>query len=404
MAQFTGVRTTAQTGTTEDRIIREVGAEIGLLEPNEGPLITLLSRMKKSRAVGSPKVEWLEDDYTARWGVIGAAAYTSVATTWTVVDSRPFVRGDVLLIPKVNTTVTAPEAVVIYSVASNSSILVVRGFGGTTADTVATSQDFTVIGSAHPEGGGVATAKNTSVATVVSYCQDFKTSINITDVAAATKVYGAPNGDRMREHAKKLKEHKVAMNRALLFSSAYYTTGLTAYSTDPVRSTMGINSVIASNIYNAGGILTRKAFEGFSRMSFRYGKREKILLACPKLCSAINEWGNKFLMVSPGEKKFGVKVQQVETAHGTWLLVNDWMLEDGSAGYGFSNTAFSLDLDQIGYFYLSANGKNLDTAIYEDVVKDGATRVIDEIRTFGGFEIHQEKYHAKLWNVTDYQE
>lgn len=404
MAQFVGVRTTAQTGTTESRIIREVGAEIGLLEPNEAPLITLLSRMKKSRGVKSPTVEWMEDDYTARWGLIGAAQYDSDDTTWTVTDSRIVVAGDVLLIPKVNTTVSAPEQVLVYSVPSNSSILVVRGFAGTTADTVATSQDFTIIGSAHAEGGAVATPKNTTIATVTSYVQDFKTACSITDIAAATAVYGAASGDRMREHAKKLKEHKIAMNRALLFSKPSYSVSYTAYSTNPVRSTMGINSVISSNITNAGGILTRKQFEAYSRQSFRYGAKQKILLAPPLLCSAINEWGNKFLSVSPGEKKFGVKIQQVETAHGTWLLVNDWMLESGSAGYGFSNTAFSLDLDQIGYFYLAANGENLDTKIYEDVVKDGSTKKVDEIRTVGGFEIHQEKFHSKLWNITDYQE
>ena len=106
--------------------------------------------------------------------------------------------------------------------------------------------------------------------------------------------------------------------------------------------------------------------------------------------------------MKPGETKYGVKVQQVETAHGTWLLANDWMLES-QGNYGFGSMAFSVDVDQLRYMYLSNNGVDRDTAIHEDKVQDGSDKVVDEILTEGGFAIMQEKYHARLWNVTDFQ-
>jgi hypothetical protein len=165
---------------------------------------------------------------------------------------------------------------------------------------------------------------------------------------------------------------------------------------------MGLIPAIKTNITDAGGTLTKKVFEGFSRQAFRYGNNTKILLAAPTIKSAINEWAREFLLVKPGETKYGVKIQQIETAHGTWLLVNDWMLESVGS-YGFGATALSVDLDQIRYMYLSNNGINRDTAIHEDVVNTGEDKVVDEILTEGGYAIQQEKYHARLFNVQDYQ-
>jgi hypothetical protein len=235
----------------------------------------------------------------------------------------------------------------------------------------------------------------------VSYTQIFKTSIEFAKTAIATQVYGAPNGDRAREHKKKLAEHKIQLNSALLFStpSENMTGGPGG---KPIRTTMGLIPAIKTNITDAGGTLTKKVFEGFSRQSFRYGNNTKILLAAPTIKSAINEWAREFLLVKPGETKYGVKIQQIETAHGTWLLVNDWMLESVGS-YGFGATALSVDLDQIRYMYLSNNGINRDTAIHEDVVNTGEDKVVDEILTEGGYAIQQEKYHARLFNVQDYQ-
>jgi hypothetical protein len=107
--------------------------------------------------------------------------------------------------------------------------------------------------------------------------------------------------------------------------------------------------------------------------------------------------------MKPSERVYGVNVQQIETGHGVFMLVRDWMLEDGvTGGNGFAGMAFAVDLDEIEYFYLNENGLNRDTHITENAVVDGADRIVDEILTEGGFAIHQEKYHAKLYNVTDY--
>jgi len=168
-----------------------------------------------------------------------------------------------------------------------------------------------------------------------------------------------------------------------------------------LRTATGIDSIISTNIYDCDGTLTRKALQSFARSAFRYGKTEKILLCAPIICDAFSEWGNSFLQTKSGETKWGMKVTQVETAHGTFQVVRDWMLENQST-YGWGGVAYALDLDQIEYLYLSANGENRDTKLEMNVVQNGTDSKVDQIISECGFRIRQEKYHAKLANVTDY--
>lgn len=403
MAQVIGQRSTNQ-AITETRLVRQVADEIGLLEPNQAPLVTMLMRLKKRVPIKSPRWEWFEDDYVARWAVNGVDTINAVttSTTVTVTDGSLFVAGDLFVIPKLAGSSAMPEVMRVTAVTGNV-LTVVRNIGGTALDTMLPGGALRIIGNAFEEGAPLPVAKTTAPSKLITYTQIFRTTCKFTKTQVASQVYGAPSGDRVREHKKKLIEHKSLLNSALLFGQA--SENLTGGpSGQPIRTTMGLLSAIKTNLTDAGGTLTKKVFEAWSRQSFRYGAQTKMLLACPLLKSAINEWSREFLMVTPGENKYGVKVQTVETAHGTWLLVNDWMLESGVSGQnGFGNIAFSVDVDQLRYVYLSNNGVDRDTHLTEDAEKAGADYVIDEILTEGGFAIQQEQYHSRLFNITDYQ-
>lgn len=401
MAQVSGIRTTNQ-AVVETRLVRQVHDEIGMLEPNVAPLITLLMRLKKRVPVKSPRWEWFEDDYVARWGTNGGAAANNNpgSTTVTVVDGTVFVAGDLFVVPKTVDVATAPEMVRVVSIAGNA-LTVIRDVGGAGIDTIPANAPLRIVGNAFEEGAPLPNSKTTAPVPKITYTQIFRTTCEFSKTAIASQVYGAPSGDRPREHKKKLAEHKQLLNAALLFGRASESMagGPTG---KPIRTTMGLLSAIQTNITDATGTLTKKVFEGFSRQAFRYGPNTKLLLAAPMIKSAINEWAREFLLVKPGETKYGVKIQQIETAHGTWMLVNDWMLES-VGNYGYGATALSIDMDQLRYIYLSNNGVNRDTSIHEDVLKNGDDKMVDEILTEGGFAVQQEKYHARLMNVTDYQ-
>jgi hypothetical protein len=401
MAQIIGNRTTSQ-AITETRLIRQVGAEIAMLEPNEAPLITFMNRLKKRRAVKSPRWEWFEDDYSARWTQVGTSTIgnSTSSTSITVVDGTIFVPGDLFVVPNAVSSSAAPEICRVTAVVGNL-LTVVRDIGGVGAVTMNASAALRLLGNAYEEGGAIPTAKTTAPSAKITYTEIMRDVIDLSNTNIAAQQYGTPN-ERQRLHTKKLKEHKIKMNASFLFGTA--TESLSGGPTSkPIRTTMGLNSVIATNVTDAAGTLTQTTFETFSRSAFRYGKKEKLLLCAPKIKSAINEWAKGFLMVKPGEKKFGVDVTQVQTAHGIWLVANDWMLEDGVSGQnGFGGIAYSIDMDMLEIIYLSNNGMNRDTHIRENVIVDGRDAMVDEVLSEIGLVVMQEKYHAKLFNVTGY--
>lgn len=403
MAQLAGQRTTSQT-ITEERLVRQVDDEIGMLEPNVAPLLTALNELKKRRAVKSPRIEWYESDYVARWAQnsSSAVANNAASTTVTVTDGTLFVPGDCFIVPKAVSSSAIPEMCRVTVVAGDV-LTVVRNVGAAGIDTIAASAALRLCGPAAEEGAAIAAAKCVAPTKKYTYLQIFPTVLDITGTAEASEVYGASGGDRKREHAIKLKEHKIKINSALLFNVA--SEGLTAGpNSKPLRTCSGLLSTITTNVLDAGGILTRKYFETFARSSFRYGSDHKLLLASPLLVSAINEWAKSFLQIKSGESNWGLKITEITTGHGVWLMVRDFMLENGISGQnGFAGLSFSLDLENIGYLYLSNNGKNRDTRIMENCVQDGGDRTVDKIETEGGFQIKQEKTHARLYNLTDYQ-
>jgi hypothetical protein len=403
MAQKVGSRTTSQSITAENTLVRNVGEELVLLEPNGSPLLTFVMRMKKRKSVFSPRYEWLEDDYVARWAQNSSAtvAANAASVTVTVTDGTLFVAGDLFTVPQAISSSLAPELIRVVSIAGDV-LTVVRAQAGTTVRAINDGDAIRILGSAHEEGTTPPPAKSTTIATKTTFTQIFRTTIDLSGTQMASRQYGSPGGDRKRLHKKKLVEHKQKMNSTALFSTAgeALTGGPNG---NPIRFTMGLNSRVTSNVTDAGGTLTRKTYEAFAQSAFRYGKQTKLLLSAPRIISAVHDWGNSFLMVKPNEKVFGVDVNRVVTGHGEFLLVRDWMLEDGvSGGNGFSGIAFSVDLDDTGYIYLNENGQNRDTSIRRDVVKDGRDGVVDEILTEGGYWFRHEKKFAKMFNVSDY--
>ena len=397
-----GQRSTQQ-ARNEQREVRRVDERIALLEPNIGPLITLTNRMNHRTPIYATKREWYEDDYAARWDQATVAVGSNTAsTTVTVTDGTKYVVGQMVVVPKAATATTTPEVIRVTSINSNT-LTVQRAVGGVGLDTIAANAPLRLIGTAKEEGSLIGVMKSTAPAQKFNYTQIFETVIDYTKTNVAIKQYGTPGSDRDREIQKKLKEHKIDMNGAFMWGvpSENMTGGPTG---KPLRTMGGVNYFIQSNVYDAGGTLGFKAFNAFSRLAFRYGSSEKILLASPLVVEAINTWGHNFLQVKPGETKLGVRIQEIEMAHGTWALVKDWTLEDGVANQtGFGNVAFSLDLDEIEYSPLNNNGENRDTHLMRDVVKDGRDAYVDQILTECTLKVGMEKYHAKLINVTDYQ-
>lgn len=400
MAQLVAARTTDQ-AITETRLVRQVAEEIADLEPNTNPLLTFMMKLNRRKVVNSPRIEWFEQDYIARWTTANSTvSANSSSTTVTVTDGTLFVAGDLFTVPQSVSTSTPPEIIRVTAVSGNV-LTVVRGVGSSTLVSWVPGAAIRILGTAFEEKSTKPTIKVAAPVAKIGYTEIFRTSTgDISGTAEASEHYGnSGRSERLRERKKKMVEHKEKMNASFLWGvkSEALTGGPNSR---PIRTSMGLNSVVTTNVYDMGGVMTQKSLETFARMAFRYNQGRPLLLLCSALIkSGINEWAKSFGTISQGATEFGVNVQVVTTGHGKWMLTNDWMLEDGvSGGNGFSGWAFSIDVESLMYRFL----KGRDTFLEEGVQTPGDDGFEDVLTTEAGLQIEVEKRFAKMYNVTDY--
>lgn len=404
MAVLTTTRSFNQfvTDTTQ---VRDVSEQMVLLEPDASPLWVMTNKAKRKQPAIAPRFEWVEDNEVALWGQVSLSAdTTSAVTSILVADGTIFAVGDIVAVPKAVSSQSAPEIFLVTSISTNT-LTIVRGIGGSGADTLAATGSLRIIGSAAKEDDNVESQRYTAKTVQISYCQIFKTSVKVTHTAASTKQYGAPSGERKYQLVKALIRHRSEIEGAGLWSrpSESLSTPSTRW------TTMGLLPRISTNKTDGSTTLTLTNFNTFSETAFRWGEKQKLLITAPKILSALNFFSQNKLLTKVGDTVFGVKISRVDMALGEFMLSNNYRQSTAEIGFptggnSFASHAYSIDLPSIAYRYLQGGGDNLigDTKLYENVLPDGSTTRTDEYRTQAGWEIRHEKKHAWLNDVTVY--
>lgn len=395
-----GIQSTS-TQYSNDLVIREVGAEIGLIEPDEAPLITLLSQAKDGPNTPNTKFEWKEDDFLPRTVTTTAASIAAGVTAIPLLDSTPVAVNDILVCPVAAGSSNAPERMLITAINRGTHTLTVtRAVGGVGAMTIPASTPLRIIGGAHGEGSVIPESKRTAPTNMTNYTQIFKNSADWTRTMQQVKLYGLPQGPVEYDHKKIMVDHKRGLNGSLLFG---VPSEALAGSVDglPIRTTGGLFSRITTNIIDMGGSVTFPNFISASNTFFRYGSRQKVLLCNGLLFEAFHAWALKKLLMPRTEEVLGMEITTIRTPYGSLRCMLDRSLENTS-GSGFGNQALVVDIPYIKRRVLGGNGKDSNTRIYADAIKDGRDRSVDYIMSELGWEIKQEKYHARLYNITGF--
>jgi len=257
----------------------------------------------------------------------------------------------------------------------------------------------------------------------------------MSNTAIATRYRGYAN-EWERIWAMKLREHKVDIERALLFgqkarvSSIQYTEGVVGHILKNGVAQVGD----ADLTYTSGQPYFRSVEDSeltYDRLlsdmevmfdPARGGASEKLVLAGLPVISFFNKLGkDSFLSTSLSYNKnasemttptaagtnssphrmnmqerngaFGHKVFTIETVHGTMHLVKEPLFRGMT-----SNFMAMVDMSQIAYRPLVGNGINRDTAILSNVQNADEDLRKDMILTEAGLEISLPESHS-LYNV-----
>jgi hypothetical protein len=413
------------------------------LAPEESPFFVYLSKVAKV-PTDDPQFRFLEDrtkvSMTDRsFDIKGDVAIPAVGSTATyTVDTGGdssvdwLIKGMVFSIGVEASSVPAHVVVrieqtpVINSADTTVVAKTISGVDGASID----DAKCTVIGTSFAEGSGAPDVFSEELDNDFGFTQIFKTACEMSNTARATRYRGYAD-EFQRAWNLKLREHKIDIERAMLYGQRASTGG--------IQYTEGIAGHIIANgtavggttdlSYSAGAPYFRSASQSeltYDRLlsdfevvydPARGGGDSKLALASLPVISFFNKLGkdsflhgslayngtnqppsgtalsSSSLRYNMEEKQgsFGHKVMVLETIHGTLNLVKEPLFRGNASGF-----IAMVDLDHVAYRPLVGNGVNRDTQIMTNVQSADEDLRKDMIMTEAGLEVSLPESHYLL--------
>jgi hypothetical protein len=422
-------------GTTPDvRRLYNFGDRVADLSPEESPFFVYLSKVSKVPTDDSvfrfledrSKIDWTSRDFL----VANTTGYTGTVAAGSSYDLEVDTSGgasvDWLIKGMVFAIESAEGAQILVRVdsapqdAGSSTTftgkcisLTASGIGGYNA--IANNDRCQVIGTAYAEGTGAPDVWSSEIEDNFGYTQIFKTAAEMTNTAIATKYRGYAN-EWQRIWAMKLREHKVDIERAMLFSqkarqgSVQHTEGLAGHILKNSTAQLTHGTALS---YSSGKAylrveenanLTYDLLLGDLEVLFdpaRGGSGDRLVLASLPIITFFNKLGDgAFMDASIGyggasrynfdskEGAFGHKIMTIETVHGTLHLIKEPLFRGISSGF-----MMFADMSKVAYRPLVGNGVNRDTYITTNVQSDDEDLRKDMILTEAGLEVTLPESH-----------
>ena len=401
------------------------------LAPEESPFFVYLSKVGKVPTSDS-QFRFLEDRtkiaMTDRSFVIStdlAAVSVGAEVTATLSAAQPWlIKGMVISVESNTGNSDGPNHANarIEQVNSDTSINIKWLTNPGSDANPAASAKATVIGTSFAEGTGAPDVFSQELDNDYGFTQIFKTACEMSKTARAT-VYLGYHSERDRIWNLKLREHKIDIERAMLFGQRassggiQYTEGLAGH----IMANGQSQTIADSNQleYTSGqaylktvaaGSLTYDTLLRDLEVVFdpaRGGTSSKLALCSLPVISLFNKLGDGvgFIGDSMGgsnrynfdsaQGSFGHKVMKIETVHGDLSLVKEPLFRGMSGEF-----MLLADLDHVSYRPLVGNGVNRDTSITTNVQQADEDLRKDMILTEAGLEITLPETHA-LFNFEE---
>ena len=414
--------------TIPSRRLYDFSDRIAELAPDESPFFVYLSKVGKVPTSDS-QFRFLEDrtkvsmtDRTFTTSSNLGAIAEDTTDTMTVSSSPWLIKGMVIMVSSTISGMgegTNAATCVITAVNSATEIEVrwlrENSTSAVSIDGSSTAVNCQVIGTAYAEGSGAPDVFSQEMDNDYGFTQIFKTACEMSNTARAT-VYRGYADEWQRIWNLKLREHKVDIERAMLFGQRasvggiQYTEGIVGHiiaeGAAPVTDTTKLSYVEGAAYHKsiASGSVTYDNLLGDLEVVFdpaRGGSSSKLALCSLPVISLFNKMGNNgFIdastdgtqaqyMLERAQGSFGHKVMKVDTVHGDLTLVKEPLFR------GLSSTFMALvDLDHVSYRPLVGNGINRDTAITTNVQQADEDLRKDLILTEAGLEVSLPETHA----------
>jgi len=441
---YNAVNTAGDAGTALDRRRKfNFSDRIAELAPEESPFFVYLSKVAKIPTDDS-LFRYLEDrtkvDFTSREFYLDGSSGTLTAdsnVTLTVDDGASsessidwLVKGMVIAIRTIGNTaddaqygnviVRVEDAPVDNGADTSFTAKVISVSSGTGSNVIADGDRCQVIGSAYAEGSGSPDVWSSQLDDGFGYTQIFKTAAEITNTAYATGLRGYSN-EFDRVMSQKLREHKIDIERAMLFNhkarigGIQYSEGIVGHI---IKNSTFVNATATSGLsytsgkgyaktYKAGELSYDALLADFETLfdPARGGSNERLALASLPVISFFNKMGDGFFVdgsmghsnsplrynMQESQGAFGHKLMEINTVHGDMYMVKEPLFRGHSSGL-----CLMADMSKIYYRPLVGNGVNRDTQVETNVQAADEDLRKDMILTEAGLEVCLPESHYLL--------
>ncbi len=305
------------------------------------------------------------------------------------------------------------ESVTQNSADTSIQVTTIAATAGAATTTLDDNADCVVIGTAFAEGSGAPDVWSQELDNDYGYTQIFKTACEMSNTARAT-VYRGYADEWQRLWNLKLREHKVDIERAMLFGmrgsqgGVQYTEGIVGHILKNGTNTgAGKIAAYAEDTPYLGGWSTAElsydnllvAFETMYDPA-RGGSDAKLCLASLPVISHFNKFSGfvegslaneSRYNLEASQGAFGHKIMKIDTVHGSCSLVKEPLFRNNSSGL-----MCFVDLDHVSYRPLVGNGVNRDTSITTNVQQADEDLRKDMILTEAGLEVSLPETHAVI--------
>ena len=432
------------------RRIFNFGDRVAELTPEESPFFVYLNKVSKA-PTDDPVFRYLENRNKISFsdrsflikGAVGTVAagssYSFTVDTAGAAAVEYLVKGMVFSVGTVDSTAGYGQALVrvdgsISHAASDSSFTgkVIDVSAATGSNSIADNDVAQIIGTSFEEGSGSPDVWSSELEDGFGYTQIFKTAAEMTNTAYATRYRGYPD-EWSRIWASKLREHKVDIERAMLFGQKarvggiQYTEGLVGHilkNTSPVVDDSAFDYA-SGNAYHRSVAQSEMTYDRLLsdlEVIFdpaRGGASDKLVLCSLPVITFFNKMGKDAFLssslsynsnealanadvpnqspmrynMSERQGAFGHSIMVIDTIHGRLNLVKEPLFRGQASGF-----MLMADMSQLAYRPLIGNSINRDTQVMTNVQSADEDLRKDMILTEAGLEVTLAESHA-LYNL-----
>lgn len=361
-----------------DRLRRDIDVsdEIMRLIPEENPWLVMTMQSRELPTL-TAEYNWFDGEPWAYWTTVnGAHNDTVTSIVLTTGGGVCFAAKDVAKVPSTG-------EVMYVTAVSTDTLTVVRGYGETAAASIADGAAIVCLGNAMEERSSAPAEKVGQPTKDYNYCEITRTPFGDSATVEAERQVTTEQ-ERSRLTKDKLLDHRLARERQYLFGERKEDAA------NKRRMTRGLEKAITTNVYDAGGALTQTNFDTqVCEKVFKYGTRQKVLIASPRMVSIINGWANARLQMSQGAKEYGLELSEYVSPHGRLLIAPSKALEQYYAYH-----SFIVDMKYIAIRSLRK------TKLRRNIQAADVDGFLDEYVDEAGLQVRLQKTHMTIKNAT----